>query len=595
MVNLFHVFSDISALKMFLQSSESKLHAAKARSILIQVFSSRIDQGWIESITETVEKELPGAVIVGTTTVGEIANGRLFIGTTVLSFSFFEMSYVKSIAMSCFPGDELTAGQWLSQEINKTWTDIAGVLLLATSLSIDTSRLVQGLAQNDNNYPLFGGGAGDYASVENSLVFCGREFFRYGAVAVVFSGKDLHISSHTYLGWQPLSKEMTITKADGMLVKTVDDIPVFEIYHRYLDIQQANDLFLNALEFPFLLERDGELIARVPLSVGADGAVHFISDLNEGEKIRIGYGDPEKIIHDANAIQKLMFDFDPDAIFLYTCCCRRFLMQNEVDLETQPFQAIAPTVGFYTHAEFHGTGDKIRLLNSTMVVVGMREGKQILRRQPGSFMAIDNFAKSAQLDPFANKHTRIISRLVQFINAVTSDLEQANQELTKLSETDMLTQIYNRLKIDAILKYEFLQIERYHTDLSIILMDVDDFKRVNDTYGHNVGDEVLIRITAILQENIRAADSLGRWGGEEFLLVLPQTNLGQACMVAEKLRSAVDNEIFPIVKQQTCSFGVASFYEGETQDKLLTRADKALYKAKHDGRNKVSCKIIQES
>lgn len=124
----------------------------------------------------------------------------------------------------------------------------------------------------------------------NSLVFSGSELFDKGAIAVVFSGTDLHIETKTYLGWRPLSRPMRVTKVNGLSVLRVDDQPAFDVYRRYLSIPNDDQFFLNALEFPFLFERDGELLARVPVATNEDGALQFVADIREGETFRLGYG-----------------------------------------------------------------------------------------------------------------------------------------------------------------------------------------------------------------------------------------------------------------------------------------------------------------
>ncbi|MFZ5975979.1 MAG: sensor domain-containing diguanylate cyclase [Bacillota bacterium] len=574
--------NDLNALKVFLSSEEIRSSAANAHSVLIQVFTSKNDRTWIESINEAAEELLPEAVLVGSTTVGEIDEGILHIGKTVLTVMFFDSASVNAIAMPCPKGDEYGTGRRLTRAIKETGPDIAGVILLTTPLSVNATDLFDGMSEKGSGYPVFGGGAGVYESTQDSVVFCGKDHYDRGVVAVVLSGRDLHISPHTYLGWQPISKEMTVTETDGMFVQTVDDVRALEIYHRYLDIKNDQNFFHNVLEFPFMMERNGNVIARVPFFAHQNGDIQFVADIKPGEKFRIGYGDPKLIIQNARAIQRKMRDFTPDVVILFSCICRRFLMQSDVNLETQPFKALAPTVGFYTYGEFFGTGNNIQVLNSAMVAVGIREGKRVKKQYP-QITSIKPF----DADPYANKHSRIVAQFVHFIKVVTSELEQANRELARLAEIDKLTQIYNRLKLDEILHREIKMCERYHTELSVILMDIDNFKQVNDLHGHIAGDNVLVQMANILRRNLRVNDAVGRWGGEEFLLILPHTNLEQACKVAEKIRATIDSEAFPIIDRQTCSFGVTNYFFGDNQDKLLMRADTALYKAKKCGRNRV--------
>jgi diguanylate cyclase (GGDEF)-like protein len=176
---------------------------------------------------------------------------------------------------------------------------------------------------------------------------------------------------------------------------------------------------------------------------------------------------------------------------------------------------------------------------------------------------------------------------MHFIQVVTEELEQTNRELTQLSLTDHLTQIHNRVKLDAVMAEEMARATRYQYTFSVILLDIDHFKHVNDTHGHIVGDAVLVRLACILKKHIRENDTLGRWGGEEFLLILPHTDLDRACALAEKLRQTIEAEVFPVAGYKTCSFGITSCYPGDNMTRLLARADHALYEAKNLGRNRV--------
>ena len=139
--------------------------------------------------------------------------------------------------------------------------------------------------------------------------------------------------------------------------------------------REPADFFQNSLEFPFLIYRNGQIIARTPFFVNKkDGSIQLVSDVHVGEKFRIGYGNPQMIIKESVHIQNQMQFFKPNAIFLYTCICRRFLLQEDINLETLPFNNIAPTAGFYTFGEFCSNNKFNSLLNSTMVAVGFREG-----------------------------------------------------------------------------------------------------------------------------------------------------------------------------------------------------------------------------
>lgn len=168
-----------------------------------------------------------------------------------------------------------------------------------------------------------------------------------------------------------------------------------------------------------------------------------------------------------------------------------------------------------------------------------------------------------------------------------AQLALKNKELEALSITDRLTGVFNRLKLEDVFDQEARRRARYGHTFSVIIMDIDEFKKVNDKHGHPVGDTVLCETARLLTDNIRATDVLGRWGGEEFIIVCPETNAQGAVNLAENLRKKMATHAFTGVEPISGSFGVAEHFENETVTDLIRRADKALYKAKDAGRNKV--------
>jgi len=166
-------------------------------------------------------------------------------------------------------------------------------------------------------------------------------------------------------------------------------------------------------------------------------------------------------------------------------------------------------------------------------------------------------------------------------------LRVVNEILEKQATTDALTGIYNRLKINTTLQSEVSRSKRYGSPLSVILLDIDKFKSINDTFGHLEGDNVLKELATLVSANIRGNDLFARWGGEEFMILAPCLQQEQALEFAEKLRGLVAGHAFSIRQQVTASFGVAILQLPETPDQLTSRADSALYLAKQNGRNRV--------
>ncbi|MCL1137831.1 GGDEF domain-containing protein [Shewanella pneumatophori] len=161
------------------------------------------------------------------------------------------------------------------------------------------------------------------------------------------------------------------------------------------------------------------------------------------------------------------------------------------------------------------------------------------------------------------------------------------EKALKLAKTDVLTGLANRLELDTRLSHEIERCRRSQYPLSIILVDLDHFKKVNDNYGHLLGDKCLIQASEILTNNTRVLDTVGRWGGEEFLILCPETNLDNAIDLAEACRAIIEQHRFAEGPHVTVSLGVTTMIEGDSLEALINRADQALYNAKTLGRNRV--------
>lgn len=173
----------------------------------------------------------------------------------------------------------------------------------------------------------------------------------------------------------------------------------------------------------------------------------------------------------------------------------------------------------------------------------------------------------------------------------THELLEKNQQLLQLAVTDSLTGLYNRLKLDQVLTDELKRSRRYGSAFAIILLDVDHFKTVNDSFGHAVGDQVLVEIGRLLTQGTRSVDVVGRWGGEEFLVICCDTEFKGAVALAEKLRQAIAEHAFAVVGQKTASFGVSAIRSGDTIPVVMARTDSALYRSKSRGRNRVETSV----
>lgn len=177
------------------------------------------------------------------------------------------------------------------------------------------------------------------------------------------------------------------------------------------------------------------------------------------------------------------------------------------------------------------------------------------------------------------------------------ELEKKNKSLQKAYEaleitasTDSLTQLFTRREMNKRMEYSLANFERNHRPFSVIIADIDFFKRINDTYGHECGDYVLISVANLLKDSIRKVDSAARWGGEEFLLLLPDTDACGAANLAEKIRNMVDEQVFLYKETSfriTMTLGICEYEKNMALDQLISNADRALYEGKETGRNRV--------
>ncbi len=226
-----------------------------------------------------------------------------------------------------------------------------------------------------------------------------------------------------------------------------------------------------------------------------------------------------------------------------------------------------------------------RASQALMRLLGAVSGVTLLIGSTRNFFGI--------LGVFASYPREFSSDDLNFLQALANVLsssvqrKRADDEIYLLATTDSLTAIANRREFSTLLEKELERANRYGTPLSILMYDIDFFKRVNDTYGHDVGDSVLKELTALVKKHIRTVDIVARWGGEEFMIMMPQSDGTAAVDAAEKLRNEVAQHLFTHVGTMTVSFGVTSFAPDDNSTTLLKRVDDALYQAKENGRNRV--------
>jgi diguanylate cyclase (GGDEF)-like protein/PAS domain S-box-containing protein len=236
---------------------------------------------------------------------------------------------------------------------------------------------------------------------------------------------------------------------------------------------------------------------------------------------------------------------------------------------------------FHVHHDMHI--DEFAAGNVSARHMAQRSRQIFGRRKDGS-----EFVCSVAIHKLGSKHERYFAAVVRDI----SENKKTEEELLRLAATDPLTGAFNRREFTALADREALRAQRYRHALSILMLDLDHFKKLNDTYGHAAGDKALQRFTTLCCNALRNVDIFGRWGGEEFVALLPETTAEGAAIIAERLRKMVADTVVKFNDHKitfTVSIGIAQYRDGETTiESPLARADSAVYDAKKSGRNKVS-------
>jgi diguanylate cyclase (GGDEF)-like protein len=227
----------------------------------------------------------------------------------------------------------------------------------------------------------------------------------------------------------------------------------------------------------------------------------------------------------------------------------------------------------------HGTSPKL----NTPLIEKYRDRFEDSESQPPV-----SHAEAAEIFNAYLKLERRLARIAKISDAFQSELRELKGDLEHLSRTDPLTGLANRRDIYEKLEAEQSRCRRNGKIFSLIMADFDFFKQINDNYGHAAGDQFLVAVTQIFQSNLRKEDCCARWGGEEFLILLPETETENALKTAEKLRQRVADytlEVQGAAIRATLSAGISTYRHNEEIDICIARADEALYQAKKNGRN----------
>lgn len=542
--------------------------------LLITAYTTTAEGSFVKDLASKLADEFQGAVVVGCVTTECIFQGGIRLDSTVISFDVYEKSHVRLFTADD-PNTLVEAGREFARIAMET-EHLAAVGIWGTLRILDIQPFLDQLRGIDQDVMIFGGGAN---TIEDATapVFTGDGIIECGLAAVIYSGEELHVHASLNFGWKPLGQEFVITSMEGVhVIKELDGKPAITVYEKYLGITGDENFHRDTLIFPLFVRRGGKYIARHPVGFRPDGSLEFIADLHAGEHIRLAYGDPGEMIEDAKAGYADMAKFRPEGVMILNCYAHRMFLKGDVKFELAPCRDIAPSYGFYTYGEIFRFAGFVGVHNMMILTVGFREGDM-----PKGAAPVRGGAPARLKDSLL-----LVQRLVRFVGATTAELESANDELDRMARLDRLTKLANRGETEMVLSRSIADAAKDDKPLSVLMLDIDDFKKVNDHYGHDIGDHVLVETAKVLAGGVRPGDTAGRWGGEEFMLIFPDTDSRTAVRIAEGIRQMIEKlRVLPDGRGFTASFGVARIAPGEIFSNFYQRVDQALYEAKHSGKN----------
>lgn len=542
------------------------------------------DDAGIKAQMGRIMEAFPGIHVVGISLIGPLTDWvRLRYGSTI-SVLTFEKSSFDIFRYDCMRMEPEEAAREFSKSALHT-PDAKCAFYMSSDVALDPDKFLQNVDEHLADIPVFGTQAGSLrVENERSLVFLDGELYRTNIIMILFHGKDLNVFKGQSFGWRSLGREMTVTESgEHGVVKTIDNRSVLELYDHYLNITFDKDFFANACAFPLIMGTGKYMTSRVPVGIVPDSkSVLFSTEMKPGTKVSLSYAKKEYLMNESLSLANRIIDFSPDSVFVSTCINRRFFLGNELaDREINyikgAFRNVLVGSGF---GEILMSENRGGFKNSCLVTLAMREGEP--KKAPEAHLSDSSVTGGEQSKP------SLSDRLVTFLEATSYELRNTINELTKQASYDQVTDIYNRTWTEKLL-HEFVSKKgNDNTSFSVMLFDIDIFKSINDTYGHDIGDDVLYRIAQATSEIIGEDNIVGRWGGDEFLCIFHDKGIAEILPIAEKIRKSVEEGDFRPVNKVTISAGVAEFNEDDSDHEMVIRADKALYHSKHNGRNRVT-------
>lgn len=541
--------------------------------ILISIYTHWNKPETIREMTRLFCDAFPEAEIAGMTTAGGIENGRMHLRQTIVTIQFFEKSDVHA-AIYDFSKESMSAlGERALTDCQKE-KDLSAVLLFLTQQYYDFEPFLAALDKLSKDIPICGGYAHTYLQEDGIYVFTKDAILSRGILLITYAGA-VQVLTESVMGWQPLGRTLTITAMDGPLViRSLDHEPAAYFYQKYL---HSTDFEKSQLLFPLVRNAHQFRLAVLPLDAKSNGALQTNVFSHVGDQVQMAYGDPDQVILSSHKALVHIERFAPEGMLLLSCVTRRYFLKEDVNQILSAYGDFCVAPGGYVNGELIRIEGKTQTTNMTLISVCFREGEAPLV----------NTAKKHHTPVVLGEALSTVQRLATFITETTKELAETQKQLSFAASHDSFTGLLNRGWIEKMLCRCHEDASARQLAFSALMIDLDTFKHINDTFGHNKGDEVILEVAAIMKRMIRPTDFAGRWGGDEFVIILPCTTLANARIVASRLQQAFQTIQLPDHSFLTASIGCTTASPDETEQTFYKRMDDALYLAKEGGRNRI--------
>ncbi|GGW61842.1 diguanylate cyclase [Alishewanella tabrizica] len=549
-------------------------------TLLMQAYASGEAKMWIQMLQQLVCDTLPHAILAGMTSNGQIEQNSIRaegLSVFITEFTHSQLSQ-RLIAAAASEDDKLAVLQQLLCPNTKA------LLVFSSDVFSQHTDLLPLITQLRPDIVIAGAIAQPSGEQLHCCVFDMQQQAENAFLLTALHGDALHARSVLKRNWFAIGNPLHITSAHDNHVHSIDNQSVVDIYQHYLGTGVAKHLPAASSMFPLLFDDDVHQTSAFVVKTTAKGGAIFNQKINIGQQVRLAFANMQSLLD--NSYLATAGPLPGEQVFMFSCCARLDLLKDNIVEEITPLASKLPVCGSFSFGEMAmDNNGKAALFTHSMSLLFLAEQPTQI-----SFAVQTEPKQQEERHEFNLSNEELLGIYSNLTRALMQDLTLTNNALQQLTLTDHLTGIANRKALDEQLNKARLLYQRYKRPFSILLLDIDFFKAINDQFGHLNGDKVLMAVTKTLVREIRDVDIVGRWGGEEFMVICADTQLEQAYGLAERLRIAVsqlriltDDGII----QLTISIGVAELSELMNIDQLLQQADKNLYQAKTQGRNRV--------